>query len=193
MSKKNVLPIGLVIILLTLVSPGFIFNQGNERIGFTTPLKGDTIVNRKDFVVSLEISNFDKKTGHHWVAIASVTGHNKKWERVLGLYRESRGKHNAARTEMDKILSEWQIDQFWPKFYVPEKNYENRVFDGGSNPLKGLEPQPMILLIIKVDDRMQNNFRQWFKRGAAGNGYPGYPASILSENMVLARCEIFFP
>lgn len=193
MKKNNVFVTGLVIILLTLVFPGFIFNQGSGKTGFTTPLKGDTIANRRDFVVSLEIGNFDKTTGHHWVAIASVTGHNNNWERVLELYSKSRDKQNAARKELDELVSKWRINQFWPKFYVPEESCEDHVFDGGSNPLKGLEPQPMILIIIKVDDRLQDNFRQWFKRGSKGLGYPGFSASILSGNMILARCEIFFP
>ena len=193
MKKKNVLVTWLVIVFWVLVFPVVIFTVNNEETGFTLPQKGDTIKNRNDFVVSLEIGDFDKTTGHHWVAIASVIGHDKKWDRVLELYKESRDQRNAARKEMNKIISKWQINQFWPKFYIPERSYEGNVFDGGHNPLTGIDPQPMILLIIKVDDKLQNNFRRWFRRGSAGKGYPGFPAQILSENMILARCEIFFP
>jgi len=59
--------------------------------------------------------------------------------------------------------------------------------------LEGLEPQPMILLILKVDDSLNNYFKQWFREGSKGKGYPGIPVSKLSKRMVLDRCEIFFP
>jgi hypothetical protein len=193
MKKKSVFVTSLVIVFGFLIFPVVVFTVSDGETGFTSPQKGDTIGNRKNFVVSLDIDDFDKTTGHHWVAIASVTGHNNKWDRVLELYRKSKGEHNAARKEMNKLISEWRINQFWPKFFVPEESYEGNVFDGGKNPLQGLEPQPMILLIIKVDDKLQKNFRQWFRRGSEGKGYPGFPASILSGNMILARCEIFFP
>jgi hypothetical protein len=192
MKNKNVVMTVPVIILLILILPGLLFNQANEKTGFTSPLKGDTITNRQDFVVSLEIGNFNEG-GNYWVALASVTGHNNDWERVLELYKKSRGKNNEARKELNQLISKWQIDQFWPKFYISENPCQDHVFDGGQNPLKGLEPQPMILLILKVDDTLQNYFKQWLKNGAAGKGYPGIPVSRLPQNMILARCEIFFP
>jgi hypothetical protein len=168
------------------------FSFSHEKTGFTSPLKGDTIEYREDFVVSLEIGNF-VKGGNYWVAIASVTGYNNDWKSVLELYKKALGKNNEARKEMNELISKWQIDQFWPKFYVSESHCEDRIFDGGKNPLKGLEPQPMILLILKIDDPLQNYIEKWLKDGASGKGYPGIPASRLTGNMILARCEIFFP
>jgi hypothetical protein len=190
--KKNSVFALYLIISVIFVLSGVIFSQANGKTGFSSPLKGDTIVDRRGFVVSLEIGNFDNTTGYYWVAIASVTGHGEKWESVMQLYNESRNGQYEARKEINKIISEWQIDQFWPKFYIPKNSYENHVFDGGSNPLSCIEPQPMILLIIKVDDKLHNKFIEWFKKGKAGHGFPGYSASILSDNMILARCEIFF-
>ena len=193
MKKNHSLIISMGIIVLIFVLVGISFSQGT---GFTTPRKGDTIESRQDFVVSLEIDKFDNTTGHYWVAIASVTG-AANWEKVIELYKKSAGKSGevakAGQEEMKKLIGEWKIDQVWPKFYVPVSPYQGRVFDGGQNPMKGFEPQPMILLILKVDDTLQNYFRTWFQAGEAGKGYPGIPVSRFSQNMILARCEIFFP
>jgi hypothetical protein len=191
--KNNGVIISMGIIALIFALAGISYSQGT---GFTAPRKGDTVTNRKDFGVSIEIDDFDKTTGHYWVAIASVTG-AANWERVLELYKKSGGKSDeaakAVQEEMKTLINGWKIDQVWPKFYVPLNPYQGRVFDGGQNPLYGLEPQPMILLILKVDDPLHNYIRKWFSDGAAGKGYPGIPAASFTENMMLARCEIFFP
>ncbi len=164
-------------------APGF----ANEA-AFTSPRAGIMIENRQDFEVSLEIPRMDLK-GSYWVAIASVKGHDDDWELVNELYRE--GKHRDP--EMLELISRWQIDLVWPKFFVPKSPYRGRVFDGGQNPLRGLEPQPMILVVLKVDDALEEDFRTWFRRGAAGEGYPGIPDYSFAEDMVIARCPIFFP
>lgn len=163
------------------------------KAAFTTPQKGETIMNRGDFIVTLEISDFDRTSGFHWVAIASVTDYNKTWARVMELYEKSRDRYGyKAKGEMIKLISEWKIDIFWPKFYIPENPYLGHVYDNWQNPMKGLEPQPMILLILKVDDALHLYFKQ-FLRENLQKGYPGISASKLAKNMILARCEIFFP
>jgi hypothetical protein len=193
MKKNHSLIISMGIIVLIFVLTGISYSQGTR---FTTPRKGDTIENRQDFIVSLTIDKFDKTTGHYWVAIATVT-RSTNWERVLELYKKSGSKSGDAvreeQEEMKNLIAEWKIDQVWPKFYVPVSPYQGRVFDGGQNPMKGIDPQPMILLILKVDDTLQDYFRGWFQAGEAGKGYPGIPVSRFSQTMILARCEIFFP
>lgn len=197
MKKKSVLLTGFVITLAFFVIPGFMFAYGNWATGFTSPQAGDTIENRKDFIVSMEIDNFDKVTGHYWAVIASVTGHSGTWDRVLRLYQKIKVNNakyeEKAVSEMKKLISNWELDLIWPKFYIPHSPYEGNIYDGGQNPLKGLEPQPMILLIIKVDDTMQKYIRKWFQNGEAGKGYPGIKAAKFSKKMILTRCEIFFP
>lgn len=188
MKKINVLLTLTAACLFVTALPALTFAQGG---GFTSPRKGDTIENRKAFMVSLQINDFDK-SGHYWVAIATVTGHDSTWKRVLELYKESRNGNRAARSKIKALIGEWQIDQFWPKFYVSKSPYEDVVYDGGINPLRGLEPQPMILLILKVDDPLTDFFKKWFKEGPK-KGYPGIGASELGRGMVIARCEIFFP
>ena len=183
----------MLINALLLCSVGMAQDETEELAAFTSRISGETIKHRKDFPVSVDIRDFDD-SGNYWVAIASVSGHDKTWELVLKLRKQLQKKDDEKKkAELQQLISEWPIDQFWPKFYVPESPYQSKVYDGGTNPLKGLEPQPMVLLILEVDDSLQSFFRRWFRDGAAGKGYPGIPVSRLGENMILARCEIFFP
>jgi hypothetical protein len=191
MKKNNVCVTWFVIILLIHVLPEFIFSEKSRRTGFTALQKGETLI-RPEFDVSLEISNFNRTTGHYWVAIASVKGHLKSWDRVLKLYTKSKDRHNSTRKELNILISEWQLNLFWPKNHIDKNPYEGVVNDNGKNPLRAMEPQPMVLLIIKVDDKLHNQIRQWFRKGSAENSFPGFPASMLSKRMILARCEIFF-
>lgn len=189
MKKHKMMLTWMVTVLLSLTLPWITFPL---NAAFTSHDNGSTVKNRKDFVVSVQIGNFDS-TAHHWVAIASVTGHNSTWSRVLELYRGSRGNRGStAAFEMKALISQWNIHKFWPKFYVPKSPYEGHVFDDGINPMQGLEPQPMVLLIIKVDDRLHEYFKKWFRQ-APQKGFPGIPCKMLSRGMILARCEIFFP
>lgn len=168
-------------------------NPLSKQIVFTFPRKGDTIDNRADFIVSMQIDNFDE-SGFHWVAIASVTGHDASWKRVLQLYKKSKGtgdNEDEDKYDLVKLISKWKNLLFWPKFFIHESPYEGHVYDGGENPMHGLEPQPMILLIIKADDRLHEYFKNWLREGPS-KGFPGIKASILNENMILTRCEIFF-
>ncbi len=160
------------------------------QAAFTSPRKGSIIENRQDFSVSIDIRDLDPDASY-WVAIASVRGHDDTWDRVRELFDQ--GEQRSA--EMADLVSAWDIDLLWPKYYVPKSKlpYHGQVFDGGSNPLHGLEPQPMVLVLLEVDDALEDRFRAWFQRGSQGAGYPGIPFSVLRQEMVIARCEIFFP
>ncbi len=179
-----------VIVLLALLSSVAVPDaEGQQRAAFTMPRKGSVVQNRRDFPVSVQIDNFEP-SGYYWVAIGSVSGHAETWDQVLELYR---ARDASKGGKLLKLIGGWQVDLFWPKFLVPKSPYEGKVFDGGSNPLHGVEPQPMILLLLKVDDPLQTYFRRWLREGSAGKGYPGIPASRLGKDMTLARTEIFFP
>ncbi len=180
---KRHVAILLLISALGALTPGFA-----SEAAFTSPRAGLSIENRLDFEVTLEIPSMDLRDSY-WVALASVEGYENDWERVNELYRE--GRHRSV--EMLDLISKWQIDQVWPKFYVPMSPYRGRVFDGGQNPMRGLEPQPMILVVLRVDDALEKDIRDWFRRGAVGEGYPGFSESRFGDDMFLARCEIFFP
>ncbi len=170
--------------LALVPAPGF----ARDRAAFTHPRCGSLVENRQNFGVSLDVRDMDRD-GSYWVAIASATGHDDTWDRVKELYDEER----LRDPEMLELISQWQIDLVWPKFFVPTSPHQGRVFDGGVNPLRGLDPQPMILVLLEVDDALEEYFRTWFRQGAAGGGYPGIPASSFTEDMIVARCEIFFP
>jgi len=175
---------------------GDIYDSGDTvksgSTGFTSPAPGDTIRNREDFPVSLQIGNYDQDY-RYWVAIATVTVDGSSWDEVKKWYSAPEGEKNAAREEIKRLLTQWRVDQFWPKFCITDSPCVGRVYDGGTNPMKGIEPQPMILLILKVEDRIQENFARWLREGPQ-NGYPGFSSSELADGIeVLARCEIFFP
>ncbi len=183
----------LVISIIFLISLSFGKVCLSQEAFFTTPRRGAIIENRQDFSVAVQIEDTDPR-GYYWVALASVSVNRETWKRVVELFNQiNSGSGYDASSEMQRLLNEWAIDLFWPKFYIPKSPYQGRVFDGGTNPLHGLEPQPMILLVLKVDDALQNYFRNWLRSGTAGRGYPGIPASRLGRDMVLERCEIFFP
>jgi hypothetical protein len=162
---------------------------------FTNIKKGETITNRESFPVAISIANFDNSNGYYWVAIASVKQiESIDWKNTILLYNEAKKTNDVdKKNELIKKISKWKIDLFWPKFYVPKSNYHSDLYDGGHNPLTGLEPEPMILVIMKVDDSINESFKEWFNGSKSGKGYPGFPLSKFSENIILGRCEIFFP
>jgi len=191
MKKKKMSALLAASVLLALIFNGWILAGETIKTGFTSPSPGDTVKNRAKFKVSIQIDNFDPGS-RYWVAIATVTGHSSSWGAAREWYNSAGGTGKILGEEIKKIFAQWQIDQFWPKFYVSENPCVNDVYDGGSNPLKGIEPQPMILLILKVEDRMHNNFVKWLREGPE-KGYPGFSSSELESGIeVLARCEIFF-
>lgn len=179
---------GIFILLLIIASVTGLAQEGR----FTVPEKGVTINNRQGFLAAIEINNFDISSGFYWTAIASVKEINDNdRNRILNLREQLNNEEDSLkRGEMERLLGKWKIDLFWPKFNVKDEIYEGPIYDGGTNPRS--VPQAMILLLLKVDDRLNNYFNDWFDNGPV-NHYPGIPVSVLGRNMVITRCEIFFP
>jgi hypothetical protein len=178
----------LVIILLGFVSLGICNVKGEDNTLFLEPGKGTTILNRKNFPAKTQIDNMDENY-HYWVAIASVKGHDSSWNKVLELRKDLENKEK--KHQMLKLIGKWEVDLIWPKYYIKKNIYEGRVFDGGFNP--GNEPQPMILLVLKVDSKLNSEINKWFREGPR-KGFPGMEVEKIKHNMkILARCEIFFP
>jgi hypothetical protein len=188
MKKLNQLLICVIVVLFSV-------NCVAQNALIINIKSGETISNRASFPVSISIANFDNSNGYYWVAVASVKHiESLEWKNTILLYNEVKQTNNLSKqAELLKKISKWQIDLFWPKFYVPTSNYHSDLYEGGHNPLTGLEPEPMMILIIKVDDSINESFKEWFNDGKTGKGYPGFPLSKFSENIVLGRCEIFFP
>lgn len=76
-------------------------------------------------------------------------------------------------------------DLQWPKFHVKEGQAAGRIFDGGQNPFP--EPQPMLILLLRVDDATNQRFSAWLRQGAP---FPGLP---VNSRDIVARVPIKFP
>ncbi|MBU0691738.1 hypothetical protein KKH18_07975 [bacterium] len=175
------------------LSAAFGAEPENSKAVFLTPQRGSIIQNRRQFPAAVQLSEF-KSESNYWIAIASVTGHDSTWDEIVTIHnRMLENDTNVPPAGLVELMKEWKPNLFWPKFAVPESPYESLVFDGGNNPLQGLEPQPMILLALDVDDSLHEFFKAWFRQGTEGKGYQGIPVSRLGKDMILGRCEIIFP
>lgn len=163
------------------------FEDCLAQAGIVLPEKGETVENQQAFPVFLDVQNLDP-SANYWIAIATVKGYSQSKARVLELY--GRQENEAAKAELLKLLSELQINLFWPKFPVDRASFSGDVYDGGNSPM---EPQPMILLLLKVSDTLDQRFSRWLTDCEEGKGCPGLPSALLRNNMILARNEIFFP
>lgn len=83
------------------------------------------------------------------------------------------------------VTDKGQPDLQWPKFYVKEGTFTGQIFDGGLNPFP--EPQPMLILLLRVDDSTNQRFSAWLKQGAPFPGLPVNPGEIID------RVPIRFP
>jgi hypothetical protein len=173
-----------IIFLFSLAAPYSISAE------IMSPEKGEIIENRSSFPVVVEIPNFDSN-GNYWMAIASVKNYASTKDRVLSILNSTTGQDEEARKELVRIIANWQINQFWPKFVVKRRSDWGDVYDGGRNPRR--EPQPMILLLIKVSDTLDQRFDNWLTDCEEGKGCNGIPGVLLKENMIVSRTEIFFP
>lgn len=82
-------------------------------------------------------------------------------------------------------VSDGKPDLHWPKFYVKEPQFKGTIFDGGQNPLPA--PQPMLVLLLLVDDATNQRFTRWLRAGAPYEGFP------VRQDEIVASVPIFFP
>jgi hypothetical protein len=187
---KKYLLLSLLFVLFIFIWAEFGFSQQSAKSFFTNISPGQLIENRKCFPASLQIDNFQPNSGHYWVAMASVKNNNNS-QRISELCNRSNQRTKEEQIEFEKLIKLQEINQFWPKFYIKKSKTAQDVYDGGNNTSKF--PQPIILLIIRVDDALNSYIENWFKEGEAGKGYPGIPSSRLNSAKIISRCEIFFP
>ncbi len=181
LTSKNAL---VIFLLLYLTTPYSI------RAEIMSPEKGEIIENRSAFPVVVEIPNFDSN-GNYWMAIATVKNYAGTKDRVLSILNSKTGQDEEAKEELVTIIANWKINQFWPKFVVKNGSDWGDVYDGGRNPRR--EPQPMILLLVKVSDALNQRFSNWLTDCEEGKACKGIPGVMLKENMIVSRTEIFFP
>jgi hypothetical protein len=187
MKRSNFFISLLITILIAFVFLNICIAEESKAI-FLKPEKGKTIENRRNFPVKTQIYDYNANA-NYWVAIASVKGHKNSWKRVFELRQELNDK--SKKSQMLKLISEWKINLVWPKYHIKKKVHTGQVYDGGVNPKS--EPQPMILLILKVDSKLNSDINEWLDEGPE-TGYPGMKIENIRDNLqILARCEIFFP
>jgi hypothetical protein len=75
------------------------------------------------------------------------------------------------------------LNLHWPKFYVESGNYTDTIIDGGTYPLP--TPQPMVILLLKVDAATNAQLTQWILNGRQTGNYPGLP--IVTSQMTDQR------
>jgi hypothetical protein len=83
------------------------------------------------------------------------------------------------------VTDNGEPDLQWPKFYVKEGKSKGQICDGGQNPFPN--PQPMLILLLRVDDSTNQRFSAWIKQGVPFPGLPVNPRDIV------ARVPIRFP
>lgn len=152
------------VLLVILIAVGFgssiWFATVQAAALITEPPSGTLIKNRLDFPVAWSIDTFDK-------------------DRAVNLH---------YWVSIASVKGNNEIDLHWPKFYVKAGQAQGRVSDGGQNPLP--DPQPMVILLLRVDDATNQRFTAWLKRGSTEGGFPGLPVKM-SE--IAARVPIKFP
>lgn len=123
----------------------------------TDPQPNSLIKNRLHFPVSWAIANFDRDKNDGWHYWISIAN----------------------------VTDNGEPDLQWPKFYVKKGQAVGRIFDGGQNPFP--DPQPMLILLLRVDDSTNQRFSAWLRQGAP---FPGLP---VNPREIAARVPIRFP
>jgi hypothetical protein len=125
----------------------------------TEPHAGTLIVRRTSFPVAGVISSYDR----------DVAANFHYWISIAS------------------VTDEGKVDLHWPKFYVKDGQFHGWLSDGGQNPFP--QPQPMLIVLLKVDDAANQRFVRWLQRGRS----EGYPGLTLKHGEIVARVPIQFP
>lgn len=154
--------------------------------------RGQVVMQPSNFNVAYNIQDFDSDNAHYWMAIASVSNvEPEQINHVLDYTAElKKSWDDDLEAKLHNLLSSWELNNFWPKYYIKNRVGQGDVYEGGNNPLP--IHKPMVLLILKVDDRLNNYFISWFNRGEL-DGYPGISIDNLQDYMIVERCEILLP
>ncbi len=165
-------------IMICLFSLNIGLSQNTATI--TKPSIGEIFdpTQRLSFTVSTSIDEFNNEDGHYWVVEATVNTPNT--------YYKSDVLKN--RKEVIETMEKWQPTAFWPKYYIKRGQNSGQVFDGGQNIHPPLEP--MMILIVKVDETLNNYIINWFQ--TAKPNYEPIPISLIDEKMIVGKCGIFF-
>ncbi|MBI5843879.1 MAG: hypothetical protein HZB23_04320 [Deltaproteobacteria bacterium] len=159
-----------------------------------TPKPCELVANRNNFPVRVGVEGAEKGA-QYWAAIATVQTDSRAWAETLELFErlKKNPKDKGVRSSLEKAVKAWKPVQFWPKFLVSKSPHTYRLYDGGQNPLSGVEPQPMLILVVKVDQNLHERIKAWFRDGEK-NKWPGFSADdFAAQYEIVARTEIFLP
>jgi len=159
-----------------------------------TPKRCELVESRVSFPFRVIVDGMDRKA-RYWTAMANVQTDNSVWPETLRLYEKLRRnpRDQNARKALEEAAKAWKPIKFWPKFAVTDSPMTSDMHDGGRNALKGIEPQPMIILVMKVDENLNKRIIQWFHNGPKA-GWPGFSADDFAPQYeIVVRTEIFLP
>ncbi len=126
------------------------------RALITDPVANALLSTRAEIPVTVSIDNYQQEIAARWHFWVSLANVDGKGHKI----------------------------NHWPKFYVKAPVYTGKAYEGGFNPLP--QPQPMVILLLKVDDATNQRFEQWMKDGPS-KGYPGFrvdPRQIIAEQPI---------
>ncbi len=143
---------------ITVILGGFVWSpMAVADAVITGPKPGTLIENRRNFPVAGSISDYEEKRAANFHYWVSIASVNE---------------NNRP-------------DLHWPKFYVKSGHFQGIIHDGGQNPLP--TPQPMVILLLRVDDVTNQAFVRWFQQGAPFEGIK------VNRSKIVFSVPILFP
>lgn len=100
-------------------------------------------------------------------------------------YRKDRVSSFHYWVSIASVKGNNQPNLHWPKFYVKSGHFQGRIHDGGQNPLP--TPQPMLVLLLRVDDATNQFFVRWLQKGAPFEGIK------VNRSEIVFSVHILFP
>lgn len=97
-------------------------------------------------------------------------------------------KDRAAGLHYWISIEDPTMNLHWPKFYVKNQYFRGNIFDGGQN--FSPDPQPMKILLLRVDGATSQSFVRWIKRGQQVGYWPGLQ---VKQNEIVTNVPILFP
>ena len=187
--NRSIFAMLAVVGLLTTVSS----TAAQQKFEITSPKLLQIVKNRGDFEVAYDTAPF--KEGMKYVlgiATAQIDSENKVWDKFLDDYGNTPGI-KAPREALKNWVADWQPYLFWPKFYVKNSDHrQGSVHDGVINPMEGIEPQPMILIILEIDKKLHKKNDDGLAMVRRERGILDFPPLISTAEKSSPNCRSFF-
>jgi hypothetical protein len=150
----------VISVVILVGASGFCAEKSGGKPSIVEPKSKSTVENRRDFSVAGSIPD----------------------------YESTRKKNLHYWITLASVKANSKPHMHWPKFYVKSAQFKGRIFDGGENPFS--KPQPMIILLLKVNDSTNQQFELWLEKGKNSGHYEGIP---IDSSQITASVPIYFP